>query len=1009
MRRHGQHRNIIRSLLAVSTAAVILLFSAGNEHPLFAADAAAKPVDPPNPAQVQIDQYQEQVRSGQVEPLIQACTQAIAANPKNFVAYIGRGMGLNAQNKYDEAAKDFDQALKVEGQSPAAVTTRGQAYMHRSYALNQQGKFLEAIDSAYFSLLEKADNAQAHHYRAMAYIGWNKLDKSIASCNRALDADPKFAEALSTRGYVYGLKGDYNKNFEDQEKALAIDPKLAVALQRRAAANMAKGKADLAAKDIEEAIRINPNSADAYCDRAIMNGMVRNYTQALADVEQAIKADPNSARARVQYAQAMQSMKKPDEALKSLTEAIRINPNLVEALNLRGTLYLESKQSDKALEDFNKAIATDPKSLASYQGRAKAYRQLKKMDEATADLAKIRELQPPPTTKNAKKSEEDEAPPSFQVTSKGVDPARRAKALDAAKQIDTLVEANYKKHKIEPNPLTNDSQFVRRIYLDITGTIPTYSQTKKFLLSKDADKRANLIDELLKSDGYASHNFNYWADVLRYTDRLSEDVRGEPYRQWIKQSLAENKPWDKFVSELVTAEGLIWQNPATGYAQRDANMPLDSMNNTVRIFLGTRIGCAQCHNHPFDRWTQKEFYEMAAFTFGTAASTNGGDKRFWQTNPTDRLHEEFAEIEQEEEERRANYYKFDAIIRVNMRIVNNQSNKQIQLPKDYAYDDAKPSTVVPPKTIFGKPAVIKPGETRQQAFSRWLTDKENPRFARTIANRLWKQSFGVGQIEPVDDMTDHTEAENPPLMNFLEEQMKDLNFDMKEYLRIVYNTQTYQRQACFEEVPVGAVYHFPGPLLRRMSAEQVWDSFLTLTLADPSEYREMSAEVRSQVVGADLAKISAESLLAAEKEQYSVDYKNSKWQDKHKYKGVLLARASELPSPIPANHFLRTFGQSDRQQIASSSTTGSVPQVLFMFNGPVSHMLLEKNSTIYNNVMSKKTIPDRVSAIFMTVLNREPDAEDLALSEQEIKVNDLPGYGNVIWSLVNTREFLFIQ
>jgi hypothetical protein len=221
--------------------------------------------------------------------------------------------------------------------------------------------------------------------------------------------------------------------------------------------------------------------------------------------------------------------------------------------------------------------------------------------------------------------------------------------LRAAAEIDRMVTANYAKPKLRQIKKRSDEQFVRRIYLDVTGTIPTFGQTRKFLNSPDPEKRTALIDELLNSDSYASHWFNYWADILRYTDNLNNNVRGEGYRQWIKQSLAESKPWDKFVYELLSADGLVWKNPATGYVQRDSGMPLDNMNNTVRIFLGTRIGCAQCHDHPFDRWTQKEFYQMAAFTFGTQTNTSGGDKRYWDSNPNDRLQEEYDKIVQEEE------------------------------------------------------------------------------------------------------------------------------------------------------------------------------------------------------------------------------------------------------------------------------------------------------------------------------------------------------------------------
>jgi len=612
--------------------------------------------------------------------------------------------------------------------------------------------------------------------------------------------------------------------------------------------------------------------------------------------------------------------------------------------------------------------------------------------------------------KPAPKKEEPLAP-RFTVKSKPVSTVKLASAVKSAEHIDKLVEANYSKYKVKPNPMSTDAQFLRRIYLDITGTIPTYRQTRYFLASRHPDKRKQLIDRLLNSDGYASHNFNYWADVFRYTDRLNNNVDGGPYRQWIKQSLAENKPWDKMVQEMISAEGLIWENPATGYLQRDSGMPLDNMNNTVRIFLGTRIGCAQCHDHPFDRWKQKEFYEMAAFTFGSSTRASGRDKRFYTgSDPNSRLRKEYKELGQEEKDRRRNQGRFNRMIRVNMMVVNDQVNRKIKLPHDYAYTDAKPKSVVAPKTIFGKPADIKKGEAPRQAFARWMVSKDNPRFALTIANRLWKQAFGRGQIEPVDDMMDHTVAENPELMKYLEAEMKRLNFDMKEYLRILYNSKTYQRQATTVDTPLSQVYHFPGPVLRRMTAEQAWDSFLTLAVVDPEEYRELPSNMSSEIIAVNLNTATAQEVLDADvKKRAEIDKTRYKREKKYKYKGQLLARASELPSPVSASHFLRTFGQSDRELISASSDSGSVPQILFMFNGPVTHMMLEKGSTIYNNVIEQKTIKDGIDVIFMTILNRRPDSEETQIAMSEIEKNGPAGYGNVIWSLVNTREFLFIQ
>lgn len=602
-------------------------------------------------------------------------------------------------------------------------------------------------------------------------------------------------------------------------------------------------------------------------------------------------------------------------------------------------------------------------------------------------------------------------PPRFMVKSKPVSPTKLSSALDSAAKIDKLVEANYSKYKVKPNPMTTDEQFLRRVYLDITGTIPTYRETRYFLASRHPDKRKRLIDRLLDSDGYASHYFNYWADVFRYTDRLNNNVDGSPYRQWIKQCLAENKPWDKMVQEMITAEGLIWENPATGYLQRDSGMPLDNMNNTVRIFLGTRIGCAQCHDHPFDRWKQKEFYEMAAFTFGSSTRASGRNKELYANgDPNRRLRKEYQEMGQEEKDRRRNQGRFNRMIRVNMMVVTDQVNRKIQLPHDYAYSDAKPKSVVQPKTIFGKPADIKKGEAPRQAFARWMVSKDNPRFALTISNRLWTQVFGRGQIEPVDDMMDHTVAENPELMKYLESEIKRLNFDMKEYLRILFNTKTYQRQASTTDVPLTEQYHFPGPVLRRMTAEQAWDSFLTLAVVDPEEYRELPSNVRSEIIAVNLNKATAQEVLDADiKKREAIDKKRYKREKKYKYKGQLLARASELPSPVSPSHFLRTFGQSDRELISASSDTGSVPQILFMFNGPVTHMMLEKGSTIYNNVIEQKTVKDGVDVIFMTILNRRPDSDEAKIAMGEIEKNGPAGYGNVIWSLVNTREFLFIQ
>ena len=991
--------------------------------------SAADPTKPDRPAkspqEVQIEgllaKAREHVEKAEWDLARQVADQVLAVDPAAGAAIVIRGIVLNGKGEYDAAIVEFDRVTAQTSRETAAVANRADAYANRSFALLQKGEYLKAVDSAYFAVLEKGDHAPAHNYRGIAYIARRQYDKAINSFNRAIQSDPKSAEAYSNRGLAYGLQGNRDQLIADQTKALELQPKLAIAMERLAGAKVAQGDAAGAYEALEKALQLKPDFPEALCDRSQLFAQQGDTSKALADLDAALRINPKFARAHLQRGVIFGFQSKADQAIQSFNEAIRLKSDFAEAYCFRGYAYQEKKDYALATADFSKAIELDPKLIPAYSGRNQAYKKLGKNAEAGADAAKLRELQPPPVSEATKKKlaaekkkideKKKSEPPEnrFLVTSKGVDPTQRAQALKSAREIDRLIAANYQKLKLQPNDKTTDSQFLRRIYLDITGTIPTYLQAQKFQGSHDADKRAQLIDELLGSDGYASHFFNYWVDVLRYTDTLNGNVRGEPYRQWIKQSLAENKPWDKIVTEMITAEGLVWQNPATGYLQRDAGMPLDNMNNTVRIFLGTRIGCAQCHDHPFDRWTQKEFYEMAAFTFGTLTSTGGGDTRFWNKNPNDRLQDEYYKLDQEEEDRRTNYYRFNRLIGINMTIVSDQPERKVTLPADYAYSNAKPNQVIEPKVLFGTPLVIKPQEVPRKAFARWLTARDNPRFALIIANRLWKQAFGAGQIEPVDDMMDNTVAENPDLMKFLESEMRRLNFDMKEYLRIIFNSETYQRQACAEEINPGLPYHFTGPVLRRMTAEQVWDSFLTLAVVRPDEFREQKADVRTSYVGVDLSKIPAADLLLADTKGNEIDSRQATRQAKYTYQGVLLARASELPSPVPANHFLRMFGQSDRELISASSTFGSVPQVLFMFNGPITHMLLEKNSTIYNNVVRKQSVTDGIKAIFMTILSREPDEDELKLGVQEVKQRGPAGYGNVIWSLVNTREFLFVQ
>lgn len=183
-------------------------------------------------------------------------------------------------------------------------------------------------------------------------------------------------------------------------------------------------------------------------------------------------------------------------------------------------------------------------------------------------------------------------------------------AGDPVAEIDALLAASWKAAGVEAAPPASDEVFVRRAYLDLVGRIPTRGEALAFLNDSDGDKRDALVGQLLESEGHAAHLFHFWADLLRLNSRAhggQGQMTAKPYVAHVRRRVGENMPYDEFVRELLSAQGKVWENPAIGYYMRDIGMPLDNLALTSRIFLGTRIECAQCHNHPFDKWSQMDF------------------------------------------------------------------------------------------------------------------------------------------------------------------------------------------------------------------------------------------------------------------------------------------------------------------------------------------------------------------------------------------------------------------
>ncbi|MEX2169168.1 MAG: DUF1549 domain-containing protein [Pirellulales bacterium] len=594
---------------------------------------------------------------------------------------------------------------------------------------------------------------------------------------------------------------------------------------------------------------------------------------------------------------------------------------------------------------------------------------------------------------------------------------------EAARAIDRFIDDTLRKKRLEPLPITSDEQFVRRIYLDEVGRIPTLAEAREFLDSKEPGKRARLIESLLQSAGHVSHQFNFWADILRVKGHDGGISRAF-YIIWIKQSLASNKPYDQFVRELVTASGSGWQrgNGAVGYYFRDRGMPLDNMANTLRIFTGTRVACAQCHDHPHDRWTRRQMYEMAAFTSNLT------------TDNTDELFKAIYKVEKattDEELRHLsqvlrNTYHRDRVL--------GTSDGTIQLPADYQYEDAKPGEKIVAHAIFG-PTDLPSGESNsdyRDRFGDWLTSPEHPRFTQVIANRLWKRVMGQGLIEPVDDLRDDTQATHPELLEYLTQLMKDLNYDMRAYMQVLYHTQTYQRSVDPEEPSEGESNYYRGRLLTRMSAEQAWDSLMTLVVPEV-DTRESGLsgsaiyfgdrpvlvgkedmytrfdEVKDHTVDQHWEFVAAELKAMKDDLQVQLDAERAAPNDVKPIFNFEV-RASELGAPAEPSHFLRTFGQSNREFIEGGSTASNVTQFLSMFNGLVeSHLLQNPESELMQHMASKDSPSEKCDIAFLSILGRLPTDEERAMIAATSATDDFRRHQNVVWALLNSQEFLFVQ
>jgi hypothetical protein len=594
--------------------------------------------------------------------------------------------------------------------------------------------------------------------------------------------------------------------------------------------------------------------------------------------------------------------------------------------------------------------------------------------------------------------------------------AEPTQLLQFASQIDELVTAKREELGQEPRAEIDDYTFCRRVYLDAIGRIPTIDELDQFVNDNRVDKRSRLIHQLLDSKGYQSRWYNYWADLLRVKyvgDKLHHPGN---FSEWIKESLRTNKPYDQMAHELINAHGPLYRpgNGATGFYAREP-MPLDHLANSVKTFLGLSIECAQCHDHPFDVWTQKDFYKLAAFSSRTHL----------RVDPTPDLEKKYAK-----DRRLLKNKSFDEWIvyresvRVKHAAIHGNGTGFMRLPHDYQYSDGKPFEAVTADVLFGtmpqldhkvtKAKLETLGRTNfgppinaRESFADWIVSPENPLFTKSIVNRLWHQVMGTELVGPLGNLTPDELGTHPELTVKLVAIMKASRYDLKVFLSVLFNSKTYQSQAIGIDQN-SPEYVFDGPVVRRLSAEAIVDSFLSLKTADPEQY--VPTEFRwdgfthfydkSQAMDVqDFVDYSVKGPgrgAFQRREEVAARKRNGNMGPKH------LWRVSNYGHVDGSHHVAMLMGKSDRELIDGANLEPNIPQILYWMNGPLEQEITTQPLTYLHGKLKETSDPDqRMDLLWKAILGRLPRSSERVLSSQA--TDDL------IWALLNSNEFRFTK
>lgn len=504
--------------------------------------------------------------------------------------------------------------------------------------------------------------------------------------------------------------------------------------------------------------------------------------------------------------------------------------------------------------------------------------------------------------------------------------------------IDELVLDQLRRLNLRPSPRCDDATFIRRAFLDTIGVLPTSGEVRAFLTDPDPKKRDRLIDELLERPEFVDYVTYLRSDLLLINGTQLRPEAVKSYYQWIRGHVEQNTPWDRFVRELLTAKGSSLENGATNFFALHQS-PEDMAENVSQAFLGLSIGCARCHNHPLEKWTNDQYYGFASLFARVRAKGWGGDPRSGDGRRT---------------------------------LVSVDSGELVQ---------PRTGEPQPPAPLDGDPIPFDAPGDRREVLADWMVAPDNPLFARSITNRVWKQLMGVGLVEDVDDMRASNPASNEELLVAASQCLVSHQFDLKSLIREILQSETYQRSSV--------------PLPENAADDRCYSRYFTRRLM-----AEVLLDATSQVTGVP-------------SEFTHIVYPGADRTPTDLYpKGT---RAIQLQDSAVESYFLQTFGRNQRRITCECerSDEPSVVQVLHLSNGDTLNGKLRAPDNRIDQWL--KEFPDAAAGlldeIYLSTLSRYPtDAEQQELTEllSESATEDRRELvEDILWSILTSREFVF--